>query len=115
MMVEEQAGVGVKTLEDQLYVRSREHFSRDVEGSPIFPIGLAYPLQLLFVVAIEGIVDQLVVEQVSMHAPGDACGVPLVFAGLAKLPPSVNGYCDPVHAALSSQYGLRLRGPGSQS
>jgi len=45
-------------------------------------------LQLLLVVAIEGIVDQLVVEQVSVYATWNVRRIPLVFASLAKLPTS---------------------------
>ena len=85
-VVEEHVGIGIQAFKDQLQICLLKHLTCDVECSLIFPIGLAYPLQLFFVVAIEGIFDQLVIKEVSVYAPGDARGVPSIFAGLAKLP-----------------------------
>ena len=114
-IVKKYVRVGVQPFKDQLQVRSLEHLRREVNGGLIFPIGLAYPLQLLFVVAIKRIIDQLVFEQVSMYATGNARRVPLVFAGLTELPPRLDGYFYPTPGYLSSSSCLRERSPGSQN
>jgi len=84
-------GVGVKTFEDQLDVAALEQLSRDIESSLIFPDGLAYPLQLLLVVAIEGIVDQLVVSRSVCTQPGTFAGYHLSLPASRNCQPASRG------------------------
>ena len=93
-VVEEDLGVSIQPFKYQLQTVALEHLGRDIEGSLIFPIGLAYPLQFLFVVAIEGIVDQLIVEQVSVNATWNVRRIPGISANFAKLPASQERHSD---------------------
>ena len=86
LVVEKDVRVGVETFEHKLEMLTTQEFRFDGEGRLILPIGFANPLQLLFIVTIEGIVDQLVLEQVRMNATGHGCRIPRVFSILSKLP-----------------------------
>jgi len=64
-----------------------KNLSRKIEAGLVFPIGLADPLQLLFVCRDRRVIDQFVVEQIGVDATRDTGGIPLVLARLANRHP----------------------------
>ena len=68
----------------------RERLWRDAERRSVFPVGLADPLLLLFIVAIKRIVDQFVGKQIGVNAAWYGRVVPVRFPDLAELPALIN-------------------------
>src|ERR1700738_3537458 len=83
LVVEKDVRVGVETFEHKLEMLTTQEFRFDGEGRLILPVRFANPLQLLFIVAIEGIVDQLVIQEVGMNAAGYRCRMPRIFSSLS--------------------------------
>ena len=92
LLVQVNSGVSVEALEDELHILSFERRRSNSESRPVFPISLADPLLLLFVVAIKGILDQFVCEQIGVNAAGHGRVVPISFSDLTKLPSGVNAH-----------------------
>jgi len=69
-------GIGVEALENEINILAGEQIGRSLERGAIFPIGILDPLELGFVVAIVGIGNQLVVEQIQVDAAGNLRGTP---------------------------------------
>ncbi len=77
LVVEIDLGVGVEPFEDEVDVLLREQGRRGLNSGAVFPVGVLDPLQLGFVVAVEGVGNQFVAQQVEMDAAGNDGGVPL--------------------------------------
>jgi hypothetical protein len=76
-VVEIDLGVGVEALEDQVDVFLSQQLGCCLDGAAVFPVGGLDPLQLGFVVAVVGIRNEFVAQQIEVHAAGNHGGVPL--------------------------------------
>ena len=77
LVIEIDLGVSVEACENEVNIFLREERGRGLHRRAVFPVGVFNPLQLGFVVAVVGVGDQLVVEQVEMNAAGNCGGAPL--------------------------------------
>ena len=90
--VQEDLSRGIETVEDQIDIGAGKQCGCYIKSVAILPARILDPLQLRFVIAIEGVFDLLVREQVEMHVAGNGRGQPSslgILCGrgdLAKLP-----------------------------
>src|SRR5580658_8886708 len=82
----------VQPIEHQINMVTSERSGVDLECSLIFPVGQADPLQTEFVVPIEWVGDETILEQVGVHHARNLRRMPLLDVGIvcvsdgAKLP-----------------------------
>ena len=71
LTIEKDCRVCIEPLEHKLNMLTREYGCRDVEACLILPVLQADPLQLLLIVAIEGLGNDFVAQQIGLNAAGD--------------------------------------------
>ncbi len=81
-VVQIDVGIGVEAREVEVDVTARESGGVDIELGAVFPVGETDPLQRFLVVAIEGIGNLLVAEEVHLNEAWDFSVAPLIDAGM---------------------------------
>ena len=94
MTVDRDLGIRIKTVEHQIDVFTAEHRRSGRDCGAILPVRILDPLQLGFVVAVEGFRDQLVGQQIEVYIARNGSCSPLRrrsgrWHALAKLPAAV--------------------------
>ena len=90
---------------------TREQRGCGVDIGAVLPVGVLDPLKLGLVVAVKGLGDELVGEQIEMHVTGHGRRTPLgrgiAFAGntLAKFPSAIKRKADFLRRAARDAYG----------
>src|ERR1700730_4239851 len=69
MVIDVYIGKRIQTLEDHINMLTPQLPGFDLNRRLIFPVRLANPLQARFVVAIEGILNQMVLQKIGLHHP----------------------------------------------
>src|SRR5258707_12887057 len=67
MVIEVNIGKRIQPLEDQINMLTRQLPGLDLKRSLIFPVRRANPLQARFVVAVEGFLNEMVLQKVGLH------------------------------------------------
>src|ERR1700676_2313976 len=75
----------VEAIEDQIQMFVREGSGIRLKHRLILPISQANPLQAVFVIAIERVRDETVMQQVGLHHPGNLRGMPLQGPAMASI------------------------------
>ena len=81
-VVQIDVGIGIEASEVEVDMTARKSGGVDIELGAVFPIGETDPLQRFLVVAIEGIGNLLVAEEVHLNQAWDLSVAPLIDAGM---------------------------------
>ena len=81
-VVEIDVGVGVEAGEVKVNVSAGESGGVDIELSAVLPVGEADPLKGFLVVAVEGVGDLLIAQEVHLNQAWDFSIAPLIHAGM---------------------------------
>ena len=100
----------VEALKDEFDILVRQQGRCGLDGGAIFPAGVLDPLQLGFVVAIKGIGDQLVAQQVEVDISGNlrrtpGCGETGGIGQLAKLPARIQRHDLSLSLGIGGNHG----------
>ena len=71
---------GVEAVEDEVDIGAGKQSRRDIKVEPVLPAFVLDPLQLRLVVAVEGVFDLFVGEQIEVNVAGDGGGEPAASA-----------------------------------
>lgn len=74
--VEGDGGEGVDAVEDEFYMLAGQCGGVDVEMGLVLPVVEADPLNLCFLVTVEGVGDDASGDEVGLYGAGDVCGQP---------------------------------------
>jgi len=80
---------GVQSLTAQHHALTGQQLGGYLKAAPIGPVGLAYPEHSELIIAVVGIGNHLVREQIGVHASGDAGGDRVALPFFEQLPRTV--------------------------
>ena len=75
----------IETFENQVYVGMRKGGCIGLKCSLILPVGQADPLEMELVILVEGIGDEVVVQQVGLNDSGNLRRMPFLDVGAVRI------------------------------
>ena len=75
----------IETFENQVYVGMRKRSCIGLKCSLILPVGQADPLEMELVILVEGIGDEVVVQQVGLNDSGNLRRMPFLDVGAIRI------------------------------